>query len=282
MKTAIIILNYNDYPTTKDMLEKIKDYNSIDYIVVVDNKSIDDSYQKLKVLENSKIKVIQTDCNKGYSYGNNYGLKYLENKNINYVIISNPDVDFEEEVISQMKDDLKDDKITLVAPIINQKGEKLGGWKLPHFKEDLISNTIYFHRYANKLLKYDDSYYQKNLVQVDVVSGCFFMINYQRFKEINFFDTNTFLYYEENILSSKLKKYNYRSYIDTRILVNHNLSVSVDKSINKLKKYKLLKDSQMYYEKKYNNINIFQLFLLRLFYYITLIISYIVLLFRRS
>ena len=282
MKTAIVILNYNDYDTTYKMIKTIKDYQELDLIVVVDNKSQDDSYQKLKVLENSKIKIMQTDVNKGYAYGNNYGLNYLKDKQIDYVIISNPDVDFKENVITKMKTDLENDNITLVAPVINQRGDKLFGWKLPHFKEDLMSNIIYFHRYATKLLNYDDNYYHQELAKVDVVSGCFFMIKYNRFQEIGFFDANTFLYYEENILGWKLKKHNYESYLDTTIEVNHNLSVSVDKSLNRLKKYKLLKDSQMYYEKEYNHINFFQIFFLRLFYYITLVISYLVSFFRRS
>ena len=92
MKTAIIILNYNDLETTKNMLNLIKDYKILDLIVIVDNKSLDNSYQELKKFENSKIKVLETDKNLGYAYGNNYGLNYLENKNIDNVIISNPDV----------------------------------------------------------------------------------------------------------------------------------------------------------------------------------------------
>lgn len=44
-KVGIVILNYNDYQTTKDMIDNIKDYDSIDHIVIVDNKSTDNSYE---------------------------------------------------------------------------------------------------------------------------------------------------------------------------------------------------------------------------------------------
>ena len=149
------------------------------------------------------------------------------------------------------------------------------GWKLPHFIEDLISNINYFHKYSNKLLNYKEDYYDKELVKVEVVHGCFFAIKYNDFKNINFFDPNTFLYYEENILGSKLKNNNLNSYIDTSVKVKHNLSISVDKSFNSLKKYKILKDSQLYYEKEYNHLNIFGIIILRLFYYISYFISYL-------
>ena len=104
------------------------------------------------------------------------------------------------------------------------------------------------------------------------------MIKYNKFKDIDFFDENTFLYYEENILGKKLKDKGEITGVDTNLEVIHDLSVSVDKSLNSLKKYKILKASQFYYEKKYNKLNILGLGLLKFFYYISYGISYLYLL----
>ena len=279
MKTAIVILNYNDYETTSSMLNKIKEYKSLDLIIVVDNKSKDDSYNKLKKFENDKIKVIETNENKGYANGNNYGLDYLKDKNIDYVIISNPDILVEEKDIIKLIKDLNNENITLVAPIIIEPNKISRGWKLPKFREDLISNINYFHKFSDKLLSYEDDYYNQELVQVDVVSGCFFSIKYKDFKDINFFDPHTFLYYEENIIGKKLQDRNKSSFIDTSIQVKHNLSVSVDKSLNSLKKYKILKTSQIYYEKKYQKLNIMGILILKLFYYFSYFLAYIKIIF---
>ena len=41
MKTGIVILNYNDYETTKEMINNIKNYKSLDHIIIVDNNSGD-------------------------------------------------------------------------------------------------------------------------------------------------------------------------------------------------------------------------------------------------
>ena len=279
MKTAIIILNYNDYQTTINMLNKITNDKALDLIVVVDNNSTDNSYNELKKFESSKTKIIKTDQNKGYAYGNNFGLKYLEDKNIDYVIISNPDVLVDEKVIIKLKKDLENNDITLIAPLVLENNKISRGWKLPKFKEDLLANINYFHKYSNKLLNYNENHYLNELSEVEVVSGCFFAIKYNKFKEINYFDENTFLYYEENILGCKLKEKNYKSYIDNTISIKHNLSVSVNKNLNSLKKYKLLKDSQVYYEKNYNHLNILGIIVLRLFYYISYFISYIIIIF---
>ena len=278
MKTAIIILNYNDYETTIDMINQIKDYKCLNHILIVDNKSTDKSYTKLKKYESKKIEVIKTDKNKGYAYGNNYGVRYIDEKyKVDNIIISNPDVIVSEDTIKKLIEDLKDDSISLVAPVVEERGTLSRGWKLPRFKEDLISNMNYFHKYAKKMMSYDEEHYSKPLTRVEAVHGCFFMIKLKDFKKVNLFDENTFLYYEENILGKKLLDNNMFSYIDTTVKVIHNLSVSVDKTYNSINKYKILKNSQKYYEKNYNNLNIFGIILLRIFYYISLGISYIIL-----
>ena len=277
MKTGIVILNYNDYDTTINMIEQIKNYKCLNHILIVDNKSTDRSYSKLKKLENKKIEVIKTDQNKGYAYGNNFGVRYLDEKyKIDNIIISNPDVIVSEDTINTLINDLKDETITLVSPVVEERGILSRGWKLPRFKEDLISNMNYFHKYAKRLLSYDEEHYSKKLSRVEAVHGCFFMIKLKDFKEVNYFDENTFLYYEENILGKKLKDNNMFCYVDNSVKVIHNLSVSVDKTYNSINKYKILKNSQKYYEKNYNNLNIFGIILLRIFYYISLSISYII------
>lgn len=277
MKTAIIILNYNDYKTTKVMLSVIEKYKEIDKIIVVDNKSSDNSYNILKEYQSKKIDIIQTDENKGYAYGNNYGIKYALNKyKIDYIIISNPDILVKDKDIKILKEDLKDKDISLIAPIIKERGYIKRGWKQPKYLNDLMSNINFFHKFSDKLLNYNEEHYIAKLSKVDVVSGCFFMIKSEALKKIDFFDEKTFLYYEENIIGKKLKDNNLNTYIDNTVFVTHNLSVSVDKSINTINKYKILKNSQKYYEKVYNKINIFQMIILRLFYYISLLIAYII------
>ena len=66
-KLAMVIINYNDYDTTKKLIDNIKNYKVLDKIIIVDNASTDNSYNKLKKLTNEKIVLIRTDDNKGYA-----------------------------------------------------------------------------------------------------------------------------------------------------------------------------------------------------------------------
>lgn len=275
MKTGIIILNYNDYENTLKIIDMIKDYKCLKKIIIVDNASTDDSFNHLKPLENNKIIIIKNKKNLGYAYGNNLGLKYLYEHGFDYAIISNPDIIVEESVIEELISRMKNSKVSFLGPKILEHGNIIKGWKTPSYLYELLSTMNYFHKYAKKLITYKDSYYKDGLNEVDVIHGCFFIGRLKDFKKINYFDTNTFLYYEENILSYKAKKNNLGIYVDTSISVIHNLSLSVDKSLNKLKKYKILKDSMFYYETRYRKINIFKYILLRIVYYISYMVGFV-------
>ena len=99
MKTGLVIINYNDCETTKQMLHNICDYTILDEIVVVDNCSTEDSYIELLKLENNKISIIQSDKNNGYASGMNVGAKYLiqKYKKCN-IIFSNADIIIDKEL----------------------------------------------------------------------------------------------------------------------------------------------------------------------------------------
>ncbi len=269
-----MIINYNDYPSTKHLVDNIKKYKCLDEIVVVDNNSSDNSFEMLKQI--NCITLIKTDKNNGFSYGINYGIKSLEKKYDNaYVFISNSDIVIKEE--NDLKKLLESArKYELVAPRVNEHGFINRGWKLPTPKEEILFNLPYLRTKLEKKYRYyQDNYYNSNITCVDVVSFCFFLTTIKTIQENGYFDDYVFLYYEENIFCSKLKKKRKQIVIDNRVEIIHNHSVTIDKNIKKINKYKLLKQSQMYFEKKYNEAGIIGIVLLYLTNKMTLFLLYI-------
>ncbi len=265
MKNGIVILNYNDSENTSLILEDIKNYKILDKIVVVDNKSTDDSVKKLKRYENNKIKLIEAKENKGYAAGNNLGIKYLiEEEKIDNIIISNPDIIVTEKSIKTLIKDLENKEIDCIAPRIKEPNGISRGWKLPTFYSEVLSNIPFFRRFEQNLLNYKNEDYQSDFTPVEVVKGCFFIIKKEAIEDIHYLDENTFLYYEEIIMGYNLKRKSYRTMVDNRVEVIHALSQSVDKNVNRIRKFKLLKQSQYYYEKYVNRMHVFQLGILRI------------------
>lgn len=276
MKNGIVILNYNDYVNTSLILDNIKDFAVLDYIIIVDNNSTDESVKVLKKYENKKIKLLINKENKGYAYGNNVGVKYLINKcKVDNIIISNPDIIVKEDVIKKLLQDLKKKDVAIVAPVIVEPEDVSRGWKLPTFKSELLSNLPYFNYLANELLEYDEHYYDDEFSAVDVVKGCFFIVKANVFKKIGFFDEHTFLFYEEVIIAKKLYDLGYKTLVDNSVSVYHASSITISKNLKRMKKFKILKDSQKYFVKQVMKFNSFQIFLIRFCYYFNYIISYI-------
>ena len=211
--------------------------------------------------------MIINEENKGYSYAINTGAKYLidEYKECN-IIISNADVIIEkEEDIETLIKLLHRKNVGIVAPTILERGTKNRGWKNPTPKQEIILNLAYIHRFfRKKYLYYDDDYYQGDFSIVDVLSGCFFLIQSKTLQAVNYLDDHVFLYYEENILAKKLQVKKKINLISNKVTIIHNHSVTIDKSLKRIKKYKAQKKSQYYFEVEYNNASLLERMLLKL------------------
>lgn len=270
MNNALIILNYNDYDTTSRLVNKVKDYCLLNHIIIVDNNSTDNSCKILqtKYEIESKIEVIKLDSNKGYAYGNNFGINYAIDKyNVDYVFVANPDILFEEDIITKIEKKLfACNKTAIVAPRIDVG---YNAWHLPNYLMSIASLFLILgKKYGN--LPYKN--FSNESVKVDVVAGSFFAIKSSVFKDVGGFEEETFLYYEENILAYKLRKRKYDSFILSNITFKHLHGATIKKNIkSKIRLLKILLDSILVYDKKYLKVGIFQILFLYLCYYISVL-----------
>lgn len=120
MRVAVIIVQFNDAEETIKYVNQIQSYQIIDRIVVVDNCStVPNEMDVLSGLADEKVLVLQADKNGGYNCGNNFGIRYLEQRGekYDYFIISNPDVEVEEMAIQECLALLeKDETVGMAAP----------------------------------------------------------------------------------------------------------------------------------------------------------------------
>lgn len=282
-KLGMVIINYNDAKTTKKLLNNVKDYNCLDKIVVVDNHSTDNSLEELKEFESNHITIIKNSKNNGYASGLNAGAKYLiKELGVCNIIFSNPDISIKgEKDLKLLSSDITE-QVKVVGPVICEHGSYNRGWRQTSANTEILLNLPLISRYfKKKLLFYKNEHYKKDISYVDVVSGCFFLVASSILEEIDYFDENTFLYYEELIFSKKVQQQGKKVCVDNRVEIIHSHSVTIDKNVKKIKKYRILKSSQRYYVHKYLKPNLIQKALLYLTNKLSLGILYIRCLFRR-
>ena len=262
MKVCYIIVNKNDYNSTKHLVDNIIDYKIIDHILIIDNASTQEERRLIESITNEKLEKIYNGEDKGYSSAINRACNYLIEKYKDCIfIISNSDiVIMDESDIEKLVEDLSYECVGLVGPQILERGKILKGRMIPTPKQDIKSN---FNMKYNKL-EYPSDYYKNDTTFVDVISSAFFLMTSNTFKKINGLDDKVFLYYEDNILGYKIIQNRLYTMIDNRVKVKHKFSSTIEQEISDIKKFKILSESQIYFHETYSKAKSFDIFLLKL------------------
>jgi GT2 family glycosyltransferase len=279
-KIGAVIVNYVNYPDTvkyvKDHLLDQKDI--ILEIVIVDNNSPNESYEELlnEFRSNTSVNIIRSECNRGYAAGNNLGIKYLEIKECDYILVTNNDIEIEDNfLLSKLyKAYLSLDKAAFISPVMMVDGKistEFSAWKLPNKTKEILSSTRLCSYLARPFLKrffYQIEIEREKSIKVDCISGSFFLGAASLFRQIDYFDDNTFLYYEENILGEKVKRLNMNNYLYYGGNYSHIQGCSVNSVYSFTQKQSFLCDSKIYYWKEYHKASDFFCKILELLYYL--------------
>jgi GT2 family glycosyltransferase len=257
---SVVILNYQTFSDTIDFIEQIKLQKDIDInILIVDNCSPNNSFKILSdnYKSDDKVKVIQSERNGGYAYGNNFGFRYLENKETDYILISNNDIILKNNLLlsSLIKSYLKCDKPAYLSPVmLNEKDERqrVSSWNIPTFLEDL-KNLLFLDRIKGVNAKMKQSL-QKGCVSVECLPGSFTIINKQTLFDLGLFDEGTFLYCEERINAVKVRRKGLYNYLNKELSFVHKEAETISQSFNYISRMKILVRSRIYFHIKYNKL----------------------------
>lgn len=272
MVTTCVILNYNDSDTTITLLNRIRNFDSIDYIVVVDNLSTDDSFIVLKRYESEKIHVLQTDFNGGYGYGNNYGIRYAYNSlKSSYILIANPDVEFDNQCVSELEKAILEHPECAIVTAKEENNKWLNAWRIPNILEDILSFELLCSKVMN--LHYSDKYLLgENQCYVDIVSGSMLLVDASKMINYGMYDEDIFLYEEEKILGIKFKENGFKTLLLLTSKYYHHHSLSISKTYkSELKRKKLQLESRIIFLKKYRGLKSTKTKIVELFFHLVLL-----------
>ena len=195
---TVIITSFHSGDKIFDCINSI----SKDVKIIVVENSNDENLKNKIYSKHTNVECILSKENLGYGSANNLA---LSKTNTNYALIINPDV-----VLSDNA--LKNFFLTVK--------------KTPNF--GILAPISKDEKYQNFNIDID-----KNLKEVETVKGFAMFLNMKNFKEIGFFDSNFFLYFEEIDLCKRLQLNNIKIYIDPSIKVHHLGGASHDLKFNK-------------------------------------------------
>lgn len=137
MKLSIIMPAFNERNTIKEILRRVKvvELEGIEKeIIVVDDGSTDGTGDILKLEEDSTVKVLHHDVNRGKGAAVRTGLSH---SNGDYILIQDADLEYDPE-----------DYHALLAPILKRKAEVVYGSRFTGEHR----NMLFWHMLGNKFL----------------------------------------------------------------------------------------------------------------------------------
>lgn len=268
MYVGIVILNYNTADDVIKAIDSIKTHVNYNYhVYLVDNCSKGECIKKLKAAYDNDLIVtlIISEENKGYSGGNNIGIKQAIADGCDAILILNPDVEFQNDIVSIMVTEFTD-SVVCVAP----KVFDLNGNDGQRIRPEYNFKYAFFNKkplyYIRRLFK-GDNYYKYDVNEKFVFegfpSGCCFLMRSDAFEKVGFFDDNVFLYSEELILANKLTKLQMKCCYAPEAIVKHNEGTSTRKISTAFVDYHMYA-SEYYLLKKYCDISKMQLRIIKI------------------
>lgn len=265
---AIILINYNSSNYTLDCVRSIEAQtsDSVKYqIIIIDNNSRIDEYKKLNVLlEDNRVKLFRSKVNTGFSGANMMGVQIA---NADYYYFLNNDCVLLNDCVSVLHSFMDENQ-----QVANCSGEMFNNQNEYEYNFRYFP-TLKLKLFGSGLLRLfnPDKYphKRKRLVKptrVDLVNGSSMFIRASAFERIGGFDTNYFLYCEEEDIALRLSRAGFQTYLVPTARYQHfeNKSSQSDNSI-RLPFLKEFYISFLYYYSK--NYSVFYRIAIQLLYF---------------
>jgi len=257
---AIVILNYQTYTDTINFIEQIRLQEDINVsILIVDNCSPNNSFKILSdtFKTDADVEVIQSASNGGYASGNNFGFRYLKEKEVDFILISNNDIIIKDELLLSklINSYLQCNDPAFLSPVmLNEQGvqKRPSSWNIPTFFEDFKS-LVFLDRIKGVNVKMKQTL-QKGCVNVECLPGSFTLIKKHTLFDLELFDEGTFLYCEERINAVKVRRKGLYNYLNKELSFVHKESETISQSFNYISRMKILVRSRIYFHVKYNKL----------------------------
>ncbi|MGN8741601.1 glycosyltransferase family 2 protein [Collinsella sp. LCP19S3_C6] len=223
---AIVVLVYNSAGDARACVDRLVSFDRDWHVVVVDNCSPDGSFEVLSRAYTGipNVDVIQTGENRGYSAGNNFGIRYaMRVYGVDTVSIMNPDVLMPNASVLDCLLRLLwlyDDCLVVGGqPVNHLEGDEAcpSSWSLPTGREVVLNHCL-----LHRSVRCDAIKVTYGVSQVDCIVGCFFVAKAQQLAGLGLLDENVFLYNEENILGMRCRRAGWKLLVDKGQVYYHN------------------------------------------------------------
>lgn len=277
---GIVIVNYKSSEKTVDYIRNEIGKISIPYRLVIVNVACNDESNAFLEKKLSAFLVSESDVcgrdadrnifivphvdNLGYARGNNLGVSFLsEHFDLDCFLISNNDLLFlDEDVVEHLVNKLAE------HPEVGAIGPKVVGLdgcdqspcrRLSYWKDATLPNLL------GPFASFKTGQILHNCAEGECfrLMGSFLLIKADAYNAAGGFDPDTFLYWEESILSERLHEEGYRCYYYPEVTVVHEHGAVISLSFQRKDMLRFVRDSGEVYFGKYREVGTLGLWFFR-------------------
>lgn len=203
MKLAVIIVTYNGIQWIERCINSILDSSISSEIILVDNKSQDDTVDFLKKNFSNKITLIESQENLGFGKGNNLGISLALKKGADYVFLQNQDAFLQRDTLEKLCSTAEKNKdFGIISPIhLNGEGSNLEFYFAKYMDEEFTPD-FYFSHVTQKNLK--------EIYATDFVNAAAWLINRNVLENVGGFDPIFWHYGEDDNYGQRIKYHGYK------------------------------------------------------------------------
>lgn len=256
---GIVILNYNNAQQTLDCVSSLRRHCTGGNwrLCIVDNASPD--ARQWEILQENfgkdrEVKLIKADENGGYARGNNLGCEYFDTRaEVDKILILNDDTLFTADILSPMEAYLDGHPdCGVVYPMVYAPDGSIDPACLRRQKSvrDLVLQATSLGRLGLKRREFLDV---EHADQAQVPPGSCMMLPKAVFRKIGWLDPGTFLYFEEHILTEKLRRISMRSALLRNLGIIHKGAQTTKKQPSKAV-YRHWRNSYLYFMRNYSAV----------------------------
>ncbi len=229
----VVLVNWNSFDDTSDCIRSLSEaeYPNLS-ITVVDNGSTDDSLERLKSTH-PNVNYIVSDCNRGFSGGNNLGIRHALEAGAEYVLLLNNDTRVKPDFLTPL---VKTAESTPNAGVVTGK-ILVEGTTPPEVwcaggEYDLFRGRgIYYGHQGADSGEQDTGQYDTRK-RVDLASGCLMLIRREVFNRVGYLPEEYFFGGEEWDFSASVREAGYEIWYVPESQIWHKVSSSIDQQFD--------------------------------------------------
>jgi hypothetical protein len=224
---TLSIVSHGDAKKIKRLLESLYQYERVDLFQTILTDNLGDNIPDITDSKWQSFTIIRNKKELGFSRNHNLAFKLAQGK---YFCVLNPDVLFEQEVFQHLISLLANGQADIVAPlIVDTNAVRQDSFRDFPTPFEIVRRRLPGYRFSSS-----PAATTFGLIRPDWIAGIFMLMKSETYRDLNGFDENYRLYFEDVELCARAQLAGMKLVVDTNIQVRHDAHRASRKKLNYL------------------------------------------------